>query len=130
MTRRTWIGAVAVATLAATGCGAGKLKKELSFNLDAAPSQAWGFDPQSADQTFKAEVSSNHPVDVFILTGVDENAATGMDNDELEKKAVGVKRDTTADTVTGKIPAKQSAVVVVRFGSKRQPATGKIKLSN
>lgn len=128
--RTRLVAVLAVALLAAAGCGPGKLNKEVSFEVSDTAAKAWGFDPQAADQTIKLEVTSDQPVDVFILAGTDENTALTMDSKELEQKAAGFKRDATKDTVTGKVPAKQAAAVVVRIGQKRMPATGKIKISN
>lgn len=133
MAWRTWAGGLtAVVLVAAVGCGPAKLNEEKSFNvgIDAKPAEAWGLPPQSVEQTLKVEVSSNGPVDVFVLAGVNQDDAVVMFNDELKQKAVASKTDAKQDTITAKIPAKQPGVVVVRFNAKRENASGKVKMTN
>lgn len=121
---------VLVVLMLVIGCGPAKLNRELPFSVGDVPAQAWVLDPQSVDQMLKVEVTSDGPVDVFVLLGVDEGTAFAMTNDELKQKAVASKTDATKDTITAKIPAKQSPVIVVRFNSKHEKASGKIRLSN
>jgi hypothetical protein len=112
------------------GCGPPKLKREMPIRIGDQPSQGWGFDPQSVDQTFKVEPTTDNPVDLFVLVGTDENTALGMTPEELTQKATSMKRETTQETLTVKVPAKQVVSVMVRFGEKRLPASGKLKVSN
>jgi hypothetical protein len=133
MAWRTWAGiATAVILVAAVGCGPARLnvEKKFSVGLDVKPAEGWALPAQSVEQTLKVEVSSSAPVDVFVLTGVNSDDAVVMFADELKKKAVTSKEDVKQDTITAKIPANQPATVVVRFNSKKENASGTIKMTN
>jgi hypothetical protein len=131
MAWRSWVVlGTALGCLAAVGCGPARLNQEVTFSVGDVPSQVWVLDSQSVDQTIKLDINSDGPVDVFVLVGTDQGAASAMTNDELKAKAVASRTDAKQDSVTAKIPAKQVPVVVVRFNAKREKASGKLKLTN
>lgn len=131
MACRSWaILTTAVGLVAAVGCGPARLNQEVKFSVGDVPAQVWVLDSQGVEQTIKVEIKSDGPVDVFVLAGVDQAAASAMTNDELKAKAVASKTEAKQDTITAKIPANQAPVVVARFNSKREKASGTLKLTN
>jgi hypothetical protein len=129
-TQKMFMTLLAGILLTASGCR-GRLNKELAFNLDIQNSvKAWGFDPQGADQAMKIVVSSDYPVDVFLITGVSEDVAMGYTTPQMEKKAAGFKREVSNETFTVNVPKGQPSALIVQSGAKSKTAKGTIKISN
>jgi hypothetical protein len=117
----------------AAGCGPAKLNSEHSFTVPSGEDVAKivNLTAQSVEQSVKVEITSDKPVDVFVLLAKnlpkDEADFTA---EKLQPLAVTSKRDSTQDTLSAKIPANSDWHVIVMAGAKTMKATGKLKLSN
>jgi hypothetical protein len=122
-----WVG---LAFLVA-GC-ADKLRTESAFTLPDGGNTTKVFDlpAQSAEQTLKVEVTSDRPVDVFVMPAKDAPDLDGLPTKEWQAKSVTFKEGVTNETLTAKVPAKQATKVVVTPSAKSQKAQVKVKLSN
>ena len=113
------------------GC-ADKLRTESTFTLPDGGNTTKVFDlpAQSAEQTLKVEVTSDKPVDVFVMPAKDAPGLDGLPTKEWQTKSVTFKEGVTNETLTAKVPAKQATKVVVTPSAKSQKAQVKVKLSN
>lgn len=132
MTRRNLFAAVAaVGVLAVVGCGPNKLNEEKAFNLSHdQPAQAFDSPAQGAAQSVKVEVSSDKPVDVYVLLGTTAADAVNLGEKDLKAKAKESKLNTKGDTLSVAVPAGQAVTVWVGRNGTTQTASGKVKLSN
>lgn len=124
-------GAWVVLALLVAGC-ADKLRTESAFTLPDGGNTTKVFDlpAQSAEQTLKVEVTSDRPVDVFVMPAKDAPDLDGLPTKEWQTKSVTFKEGVTNETLTAKVPAKQATKVVVTPSAKTQKAQVTVKLSN
>src|ERR671911_1351513 len=89
------------------GC-ADKLRTESAFTLPDGGNTTKVFDlpAQSAEQTIKVEVTSDKPVDVFVMPAKDAPGLDGLPTKEWQTKAPTFKEGVTKQTLTAKVPAK------------------------
>jgi hypothetical protein len=113
------------------GC-ADKLRTESAFTLPEGGKVTKVFDlpAQRAEQTLKVEVTSDRPVDVFVMSAAEAPDLDGLASKEWQTKSMTFKEGVTNDTLTAKVPAKQATKVVVTPSAKTQKAQVKVKLSN
>jgi hypothetical protein len=130
MAWRPCVTLLTAVALGAGGCGPAKLNQEFTFDVGNAPAQAWQLPKQTVAQTVKVEVETDSQVDVYVLTGVDQDRAVNMEPQELHHSAVASKTGVSKDSLSVPIPAKTAAVVVVRVGAKKLTASGMVKLTN
>ncbi|HET6574955.1 MAG TPA: hypothetical protein VFG68_15220 [Fimbriiglobus sp.] len=123
--------ACVVLALLAAGC-ANKLDTTSSFTLPEGGNATKIFDlpAQSAEETIKVQVTSDKPVDVFVMLAQDAPNLDGLPSKEWQTKSVTFKEGVTSDTLTAKVPAKQATKVVVTPSAKTQKANIKVRLSN
>jgi hypothetical protein len=130
MTRRQVTAVVALAVLAAAGCGPARMNSERTFDFASGENVVFGFPPQSAAQTVKVEVTSDKPVDVFALLNVPLDEANGLTVDKAKAKAAGSKTKVTADSFTVQVPASQEVVIWIGASDFGTRAKGTVKLTN
>ncbi len=120
-----------VLALLAAGC-ADKLSTSSSFTLPDGGNITRVFDlpAQSVEQAVKVEVSSDKPVDVFVMPAKDAPNLDGMPNKDWQTKSSAFKEGVTNETLTVKVPAKQETKVIVTPSAKTQKANVTVKLSN
>lgn len=120
-----------VLSFLAAGC-ANRLRTESAFTLPDGGNTTKVFDlpAQSAEQTIKVEVTSDKPVDVFVMPAQGAPNLDGLPSKEWQAKSTAFKEGVTSDTLTAKVPAKQATKVVVTPSAKTQKATVTVKLSN
>jgi hypothetical protein len=125
------MGMWVVPVLFAAGC-ADKLRKESTFTLPDGGNVTKVFDlpAQRAEQTLKVEVTSDKPVDVFVMSAANAPELDGLASKEWQAKSMTFKEGVTNDTLTAKVPAKQATKVVITPSAKTQKANVKVKLSN
>ena len=113
------------------GC-ADKLRTESAFTLPDGGNTTKVFDlpAQSAEQTLKVEVTSDQPVDVFVMPAKDAPDLDGLPTKEWQTKSQTFKEGVTNETLTAKVPAKQATKVVVTPSAKTQKAQVAVKLTN
>jgi len=123
-------GWVALAFLVA-GC-ADKLRTESAFTLPDGGFTTKVFDlpAQSGEQTIKVGVTSDRPVDVFVMPAKDAPNLDGLPTKEWQTKSVSFQEGVTNETLTAKIPAKQATKVVITPSAKSQKVSVTVKLSN
>ena len=125
------VSVCAVLIFLVAGC-ADKLNTTSSFTLPDGGNTTKVFDlpAQSAEQTIRVEVTSDKPVDVFVMSAADAPNLDGLPSKEWQAKSVTFKEGVTSDTLTAKVPAKQATKVVVTPSAKTQKANVTVKLSN
>jgi uncharacterized lipoprotein YmbA len=113
------------------GC-ADKLRTESTFTLPDGGNTTKVFDlpAQSAEQTLKVEVTSDKPVDVFVMSAKDAPNLDGLPTKEWQTKSQTFKEGVTNETLTAKVAAKQATKVVVTPSAKTQKAQVTVKLTN
>jgi hypothetical protein len=118
-------------SLLAVGC-ADRLNTTSSFTLPDGGNTTKVFDlpAQSAEQTVKVEVTSDKPVDVFVMPAQGAPNLDGLPSKEWQAKSTAFKEAVMSDALTAKVPAKQATKVVVTPSAKTQKATVTVKLSN
>jgi hypothetical protein len=115
----------------AAGC-ADKLSLSSSFTLPDGghPTKVFDLPAQPAEQTIKVEVTSDKPVDVFVMPAADAPNLDGLPSKEWQAKSATFKEGVTNETLTAKVPAKQATKVVVTPSAKTHKANVTVKLAN
>jgi hypothetical protein len=133
MTRRTWVGIVAAAVLAAAaGCGpkypSAPLQAEQTVKLtEQAPVHALVLDPQARQYVYQIEVTADKPMDVSFVVGTTVDEAVNLERRLIPKMQAYGKAKAKQHAWEGTIGANVRAVLVLRHNEQAGPTTVTVK---
>ncbi len=118
--------------IAAAGCSP-KLATEKSFTLPAEGGDRgvlFNLPTHSGDQTVKAEVTSDAPVDVYVYAAKVVAEPRDLSPEDRAVKAILSKTGVTGETISVTVPGKEEYRVLVTLPRNAMRASGKVKFTN
>jgi len=115
-----------VAILALAGCS--KIHEERSFTVEAGNSHFLDISAPISQQTVKVEVTSDEPVNVYVLLVKNVEGKTDYDPDTMKEGVLAKEKSTKSATLNATVPAKEKYRIYVDGAAKK--ANVKVKVDS
>ena len=114
-----------LAILALAGCS--KIHEQRSFTVDAGGAHSLSITAPLSEQKVKVEVTSDEPINVWVVLEKDVPAGKDdFDPESLKSGVVAKEKDTKQATLTATIPAKEKYRVYINGPAKKANVTVKV----